>query len=163
MNLKISKSAWQAVGVGALAGMRSTAGPAIASHILSNHNSGHLAKSPLDFMQSPKAATVFKVLAIGEIVGDKLPSAPNRIKPAGLVFRCLAGSLAGASIFKASGKNAFAGAALGSIAALGATFGSFFLRKDMVDRFSLFDPIIGATEDLLVLGACVGLNNDFDD
>jgi uncharacterized membrane protein len=157
MKLKISKPIWQAVGLGVLAGMRTTSAPAIASHILSHHHSRLLSKSPLKFMQNDKVAIALKVLAVGELVGDKMPNAPNRIKPAGLIFRCIAGSLAGASIFEASGNNAFAGAVVGSVTAFGATFGSFFLRKNIVLKLSLFDPVIGAIEDALVVGAGIGL------
>jgi uncharacterized membrane protein len=157
MKLKISKPCWQALSLGMLSGMRTTAGPAIASHILSRTTSGHLAKSSLDFMQNGKTAAALKVFAAGELIGDKLPTAPDRIKPAGIVFRCIAGSLAGASVFKASGNNAFTGALIGSAAALGATFGSYYLRKATVKKFHLIDPLVGAAEDALVIGAGVGL------
>jgi uncharacterized membrane protein len=148
---------WQALGLGVLAGMRSASAPAVASHILSRRPSGHLAKSTLDFMQSKRTAVIFKILAASELIADKLPSAPNRIKPIGVVFRCISGSLAGASIYKASGKNMLTGALLGSAAALGSTFGSFFIRKNTVNRLNLFDPIAGGVEDVLVVGAGVGL------
>ena len=157
MKLKISQPFWQVLGLGVLAGMRTMSAPAITSHILSHHNSGHLAKSPLDFMQSEKVALGLKVLAVGELITDKLPSTPNRTLPLGIAFRCLSGSLAGASIYKATGKNALIGAAVGSVAAFGATFGSYLLRKNTVSKFKLSDPLIGAVEDVLVIGAGVGL------
>lgn len=158
MKLKISQPLWQAVGLGVLAGMRTASAPAITSHILRHHHSANLEKSSLGFMQSKNVATVLKVLAVGELFVDKLPSTPKRIKPAAVIFRCLAGALAGASIYKASGNNILQGAVLGSVAALGSTFGSYFLRKDAVNKFHTFDPLIGAIEDALVVGAGVGLN-----
>ncbi|MDB5005905.1 MAG: putative rane protein [Mucilaginibacter sp.] len=158
MQLEISKPFWQVVGLGVLAGMRTTSAPAIASHILSHHNSGHLAKSSLDFMQSDNIAIAMKVFAVGELIADKLPFTPNRIKPVSVITRCVSGSLAGASIYKAVGKNALQGAALGTVAALGSTFGSYFLRKSTVNKLKIFDPFIGAIEDALVIGAGVGLN-----
>jgi uncharacterized membrane protein len=157
MQFKISKPFWQVVGLGVLAGMRATSAPAIASHILSHRNSGHLAKSSLDFMQSDKVAIVMKVFVAGELIGDKLPQTPNRTKPIGVLSRCLSGSLAGASIYKASGRNAFRGAVLGSVAAFGSTFGSYLLRKNVVNKLKDFDPVIGAIEDALVIGAGVAL------
>lgn len=157
MPLKITKPFWQAFSLGVLAGVRTISAPAIASHILLRRNSGNLAKSVLDFMQSEKTAAVLKVLTVAEFIGDKLPSTSNRTKPLGLIFRCLSGSLAGASIYKANGKNALTGALLGSGAALGSTFGSYFLRKSAVSKFNVFDPIIGTIEDVLVMGAGLGL------
>ena len=86
MKLKISKPFWQAVGLGVLAGMRTTSAPAITSHILSRHHSKRLAKSNLRFMQNSNVAAAFKVLAVGELIGDKMPTAPDRTMPGGLIF-----------------------------------------------------------------------------
>ena len=144
--------------MGTLAGMRSTSAPVITSHILSHHQSKNLGHSPLRFMQSKNVAVALKVLALGEIVGDKLPSAPNRIKPAVIGFRILSGALAGASIYKASGNNAVIGALLGGTVAFASTYGSFFLRKSTVKTSHLVDPVIGAIEDALVIGSGVGLS-----
>jgi uncharacterized membrane protein len=95
MKLKISNPFWQVLSLGLLAGMRSASAPAITSHILSSHRSGMLSKSSLGFMQSKNVSNVLKVIAAGELVADKLPFAPNRIKPFSLFARCLAGSLTG--------------------------------------------------------------------
>ena len=110
-------------------------------------------------MQNDKVAIALKVFAVGELIGDKLPNTPNRIKPGGIAFRCLSGALAGASIYKASGNNAITGAIIGSVAAFGSTFGSYFLRKDIANRTKIFDPLVGAIEDALVIGAGGGLVN----
>ncbi len=155
--LKISKPFWQVLGLGILAGMRTTSAPVIASQILSKHPSKHLAASPLRFMQSPNVALGMKVLALGEAVGDKFPKTPNRIAVGGVIGRCLAGSLAGASIYKATGNNALVGALLGSAVALGSTFGSYYLRRFVVGKTAIFDPYIGAIEDVLVAAAGTGL------
>ncbi len=151
------KPFFTALVLGVVAGMRTFSAPAIASHILSQQNSGHLAKSPLNFMQSENVSTGLKVLALGEFVGDKLPTAPNRTEPLGITGRCLAGSLAGASIYKASGNSALQGALVGGIVALGATFGSYLLRKTIVEKLNVNDPYIGGAEDILVLAAGAGL------
>ena len=159
MPLKTAQPFWLALTLGVIAGMRSAAAPAIASHILSRHHSNTLAKSPLAFMQSKATAIATKVFAAGEFVGDKLPATPNRTLPLGVVFRCLSGSLAGASIYKASGNNALTGALIGSVAAFGSTFGSYLIRKEIVTKLKIFDPYIGAVEDAVVAGAGIGLNN----
>lgn len=157
IGLKTSKPFWQVFGLGVLAGMRTTSAPVIVSHILSRHKSNRLSKSPLSFMQSGNVAVGMKVLAAGEMVGDKLPKTPNRTSAVGVIGRCLSGSLAGASIYKVSGGNALTGALLGSVVALGSTFGSYYLRKFIVDKTHVFDPFIGAIEDALVIGTRAGL------
>jgi uncharacterized membrane protein len=157
MKLKIEKPFWQAISIGILAGMRSASAPAIASYILSNHKSKILAKSHLGFLQSDVVAKGLKYMAIFEFIGDKLPSAPNRIKPVALVGRGISGALAGAGIFKATGGSAVNGALIGGAAAIASTFGSFFLRKATVKGTGIIDPIIGAIEDALVVGAGIEL------
>ena len=158
MKFKISKPLWQAVGLGAIAGLRSMSAPALTSHILSHHyKSKGLAHSPLKFMQSNKTAMAFKLLAVSEFVGDKLPNTPNRIALPGLAGRFLSGALAGASVYKASGGKSYIGAMLGGSSAMLSTFGSFYLRKATVKGTKILDPIIGGIEDALVLGASAGI------
>lgn len=157
MKLKISDPFWQALSLGTLAGFRSMSAPAITSHILSHHQSAGLNRSALSFMQSDKAAIAFKLMAIAEFVGDKLPSAPNRIAFPVITMRFLSGALAGASIYKAKGHKAYLGAILGGSAAILSTFGSFYLRKATVKGTKILDPIIGSIEDALVVGASAGL------
>jgi uncharacterized membrane protein len=151
--LTITHPFWQVVGIGALAGLRSAAAPAIASHILSEHHSQRLENTPLNFMQSDTTTTVLKILAAGELIMDKMPFTPNRIKPAGVAFRCLSGALAGASISKATGGKIGAGILFGATAALASTYLGFLLRKATVKATGIIDPVIGALEDALVLGA----------
>lgn len=157
MAIKISKPFWQALSLGALSGMRSTAAPAITSHILSHHHSDSLAHTPLSFMQSEKVAGALKLLAATELIGDKIPGAPDRIKPSSVALRSLMGALSGASIYKANGDNAYVGALLGGSAALASTFVSFYLRRSTVKNTTVIDPIIGSLEDALVFGAGASL------
>lgn len=152
MKQKASTQFFQVFNLGVMAGIRSNSSPATASHILSQQYSHELAKSPLKFMQSPVVSNVLKVLAIGELIGDKLPSAGDRIVPLSIIFRSSAGALAGASIYKANGDNAFKGALLGAVAAFGSTFASFYMRKSVVKTTGLYDPIAGIIEDAIVLG-----------
>jgi len=154
---KISHPFWQVLGIGTLAGMRTSSAPAITSQILSHHHSKRLEHSPLNFMQLKAVATTLTFLTIGEVIMDKLPSTPNRIRPEGFIFRCLSGALAGASIYRATGGNVLAGAVLGSASAAASTYLSFILRKNTVKKTKIFDPIIGAIEDTLVVGAEVRL------
>jgi uncharacterized membrane protein len=151
--LTITHPFWQVLGIGALAGLRSMSAPAITSHILSHHHSKRLEGTPLNLMQSETVAGALKILAASEFVADKLPTAPDRIKPAGVVFRCLSGAVAGASISKATGGKIGAGAIFGAAAALTSTYVSFITRKMIVKGTGVMDPVIGALEDALVLGA----------
>ena len=154
---EIKHPLWQVLSIGTLAGMRTSSGPAIASQVLGHNYSKRLKSSPLNFMQSKKVANVLTALIVVELIGDKLPSTPNRTNPGGIIFRGLSGALAGASIYKASGNNVLTGTLVGAATAVASTYISFFLRKSIVKNTSIMDPIIGALEDALVIGAGVGL------
>jgi len=148
---------WQVVGIGTLAGMRTSSAPAIASQILSHHHSKRLEKSLLKFMQSKTVANILTLLTVTEVIADKLPTTPNRIEAGGVIFRGLSGALAGASIYKSSGHNVIAGVLIGAASAVASTYASFFLRRGIVKRTSIADPVIGALEDALVIGSGIGL------
>jgi len=158
MKLKVSNPLWPVIGIGILAGMRTLSAPVITTHILSNRPSKKLEKSPLKFMQSTTVAAVLKVLSVTELIADKLPSTPNRIEPAGVAGRGLSGALAGASIYKAVGGKALTGALIGGAAAIAATYASYHLRKNIVKANHIADPLIGAAEDALVIGAGISLS-----
>jgi uncharacterized membrane protein len=96
----------------------------------------------------PLAAAGIKALAAGELFGDKLHSAPDRIVPAGLVARLLTGALSGAAL--APRKRALAGGVLGATAAIGAAYVTFALRQRALRRFG--QTPTGLVEDALTLG-----------
>lgn len=157
MKTTTAKQLLQTVALGLLAGMRTTAAPVAASHILSRKKSKNLDGSVLKFMQSPTTATVFKVISISEVVADKLPTTPNRIEAGGVVGRGLSGALAGAAICKAAGGRALTGALIGGATAVAATYASYFLRKNIVKRNHLPDPVIGGIEDAITIGTGIAL------
>ncbi|AYL95601.1 DUF4126 family protein [Mucilaginibacter celer] len=160
MKLITTKQTLQAIVLGILAGMRTSAAPVAVTHILSRKKSRHISNSPLNFMQSPTLATVLKITAVSELVVDKLPSTPNRIEPAGVAGRGLSGALAGAAIFKAAGGNVWQGAFAGGITAVASTYASYWLRKNFVKSSGIADPVIGGIEDVITIGAGIALCNN---
>ena len=151
MALNISHAFRQAVGLGIIAGMRTFMAPAVVSHLYSRHPSQRLKDTQVKFIQSITTSKVFKVLAAGELVGDKLPTAPNRTSAPGLIGRVLSGAFAGAVVYKAEGNNPVTGGIVGGAAALASTFGCFFLRTEIDKKKVVPDAIIGACEDVLAI------------
>ena len=147
----------QAAGLGLIAGMRTFMAPAVASHIYSRHPTKHLRHTPLKFMQTIIASKVFKVLAGAELIGDKMPNAPNRTDAPGLTGRTLSGILVGATVYKASGKQALIGGLIGGAAAVASTFGCFFLRRAISRRKYLPDAVVGGMEDVLTIAIGAGI------
>lgn len=155
--MKTSSVFLQTVGLGAVAGMRATMAPMVASHYLSNHPNPALSRSALRFIQLPVTAVITKLLSVAEITGDKIPGGPNRIIPAQLAARIASGAFVGATIFKANKQSVIEGMLIGGASALAATFASFYLRK-YVDKLPFVkDPIAGVVEDVLALGTGVSI------
>jgi uncharacterized membrane protein len=101
------------------------------------------------WLGGPLVAAGSKILAGGELWGDKLASAPDRIVPAGLLARLAAGGLAGAAL--APRRQALAGAALGAMGAVAAAYVTFDLRMRAMRRFG--QTPTGLVEDAITVGA----------
>jgi uncharacterized membrane protein len=124
-----------AFGIGIVAGLRSFTAPAAAS-VGAWLKWFSLENSPLHFMASGITAAIFCVLAIGELIMDKLPSTPNRTSPGPLVARIVFGSLAGATLSVGGGQSLAVGAVLGAIGSLVGTFGGFQVRMRLMKVMS---------------------------
>jgi uncharacterized membrane protein len=138
--------------LGIIAGMRSMGAPALVSDCLARDQPEALAESPLRWLGTPTTAKVFKFLAAGEIVGDKLPKTPSRIDPGPLFGRIMSGGLSGAGLFAADGKRPVVGAAVGALAAIAGAYGFYHLRQTLGKRLPVPDPVLGAAEDVLAFG-----------
>jgi uncharacterized membrane protein len=97
------------------------------------------------------AAIVFTVLAVGEIVADKLPSTPNRIAPFPLAARLCFGALVGAIVATGLNGSFIEGVMLGAGGALIGAFGGFLVRREMVQQLGCKDWHVAAAEDVIAV------------
>jgi len=149
---------WPALGFAALAGSRATSAPLFISQVLSQQAlSPSLAKSPLRLLAKPGVAKALKFLIAGELVGDKLPSSPNRIVPQQLSTRAASGALVGATWYKAKGGSALLGALVGALGTVAATYATYYLRKGISEKTHTPTALVGAGEDALVLAGGAAL------
>ena len=148
---------WPTLGFATLAGMRSMSAPAFLSHYLSQQPHSGLAGSRLRFLQKPFTAGLLKVLAAGEIVGDKLPGAPNRTDPSLLAGRALAGALVGAAWYRSRHGSALGGGLLGGLVAVAATYASYALRLGISKQSGAPVALVGVGEDAAVLAGGTAL------
>lgn len=88
-------------------------------------------------------------LALAELAGDKLPTAPDRIVASGLAARMLTGGYAGAVLARDGERRA--GALAGAAAAIVASFVGFGARRYWMARFGQVPT--GLVEDALVAAA----------
>jgi uncharacterized membrane protein len=137
--------------LGALAGVRSMAAPAAVAQL---SRKGALAglPGPLAFVAGSRFLTAASVLAVSELVADKLPFTPNRTAAGPLLGRALIGGASGAVICSAKRRSVLAGALIGATAAVGAAYGAYELRRQTVRRLRVPDMVVGLAEDAL-LGA----------
>lgn len=147
----------KAIGLGMIAGMRSMSAPALTSHFLNKVPAANLAGSSLRFMQKSSVATGLKVLAVTEIIADKLPGTPDRIAPPVLATRALAGALVGLTCNQANGESKWIGALLGAVGAVAASYGFFYLRKNLSQSTNIPDQVWAVLEDALVLAGGIAL------
>jgi uncharacterized membrane protein len=140
-----------AVGIGIVAGLRSLTAPAVVAWgaYLSWLN---LHGSALAFMGSTTAVAIFSLLAIGELVADKLPMLPSRTAPAPLLARIITGGLCGACLCAAAGKSLIVGALLGGMGGVIGAFVGYAVRKRLVNNLHIKDFVVAVCEDALAVG-----------
>lgn len=142
---------WKAVGLGAISGLRSMAGPATVSRAAANGNLYNLEGTPFAALGSSKVPLALTVLEVGELIGDKLSIMPSRTSLPPLLGRMASGALVGATLFVSGERRPAAGATLGAASALTAAYASEHLRAYAVDKAGVPDLIAALLEDGIVL------------
>lgn len=141
------------LGIGLVAGLRSFTAPALVSGAAWL---GYLklADTPLSFLASPITATIVVILALGELIGDKLPKTPARTALPGLSARILTGAVCGAALSASATEGASfgTGAVLGAIGGLAGCFGGYYARTGLVKALKVKDVLIAVAEDILAVG-----------
>jgi uncharacterized membrane protein len=107
------------------------------------------------WMASFAAVATFTVLALAEIVADKLPRAPNRISLGPLTARLVFGGLIGLIAATAMTGPGREGVLLGVVGAAFGAFAGFMIRRDMVERIGCAEWKVALVEDLIAV-ACAG-------
>jgi len=99
-------------------------------------------------LDTPLAAAGAMALAVGELAGDKMPTAPDRIIPAGMVGRVATGAIAAAAV--APRRRRAVAAGLGAATAFAASYLTWGLRMRAMRRFG--QTRTGFVEDAAALG-----------
>jgi uncharacterized membrane protein len=136
--------------LGAISGLRSFSGPAFVTRAAS-HGKLDLDGTALDFLGSKRLSHALMLMALGELVGDKLSITPSRTSPPVLLWRAASGGLVGGASFASDGRRTTTGAALGSSAAIAAAIAGEWLRALAGRKSGLPDPLVALAEDAVVL------------
>ncbi len=105
----------------------------------------------LAFLHNPISLIVFSLLAVGELIADKLPFIPSRIEPGPLVVRFVFGAGCGAALAQ-SGTGWLTGALLGGLGGLVGAYAGYHLRRWLTLDRGLPDFLIALLEDLVAVG-----------
>ena len=139
--------------VGIFAGLRALTPPAITAWAV--YMGWLKLEGSLSLIGSLPSVVILTLLAIGELVGDKLPKTPNRTAPLGLIARMVTGSVTGLCITLAGGQGAFAGGLLGAIGGAVGCFGGYQTRKRLVSALGAQDFYVALVEDLVAIAGCL--------
>lgn len=110
-----------------------------------------LAETRLAFLGYTTTAVIFTLLAVGELIGDKLPFVGNRTDLPAFSARILVGALCGWAIFLAAGTTWAIGAVIGAFGAIIGTFGGFYVRRSLVSKVGLPALLAALIEDVIAI------------
>jgi uncharacterized membrane protein len=136
--------------IGLIAGLRSFMAPTLVSWA-ARLGWMHLQGTPLAFLGYAATPYIFTVLALAELVADKLPNTPNRTAAVGLSARVVLGGLAGCAMAMAGGESALLGALLGAAGGVAGAFGGYEARSRLVKASNLPDLAIALAEDAVAI------------
>jgi uncharacterized membrane protein len=124
--------------IGAVTGLRSLTGIAVVAIAAQKgwpHLGWlHLGGTGLNFLTKPVAMYIFVVLALGELIADKLPFTPPRIQAGPLALRFLVGGFCGSALAVAAGMPWVLPATVGAVAAIVAAYAGYWLRRSITSR-----------------------------
>ena len=146
--------------IGVFSGLRSLTAPAATAWAA---RLGWLKlRSPLIWMGSLASVSVFTVLALAELVSDKLPKTPSRTAPPGLIARILLGGLSGAAVVGAgSSQSWLLGAVVGAIGGIVGCFGGYQVRRRLVKALGSADFVVAILEDAIAIGGSLWVVSRF--
>jgi uncharacterized membrane protein len=139
--------------IGVVAGLRSMTAPAMVCWA-SRFGWLHVENTWLAFLGFSSTRYLLSVLAIGELVVDKLPAAPSRKALVGFSGRIVTGALCGGAI-GATGQALTGGLLLGVLGAIAGTLGGYEFRIRLVRAIGGNDLPIALLEDAIAICGAV--------
>jgi uncharacterized membrane protein len=137
--------------LGVVAGLRSMTPPAAVSWA-ARLGWLRLESSPLAFLGFTITPYILTVLAIAELIGDKLPKTPSRKTLVAFAARITTGALSGAALGVPDGA-LIGGLLAGALGGVAGTLGGYELRTRMVKATGGKDLPIALIEDAITIGA----------
>ncbi len=145
--------------IGFFSGLRSLTAPAATAWAV--YLGWLKLEGPLVLIGSIPSVAIFTLLAVVELVADKLPKTPSRTSPPGLIARIVMGGLAGACVAAGGGQGALLGAVLGIVGGVAGCFGGYQARTGIVKALGTRDIYVALVEDLVAVAGCLWVISRF--
>ena len=110
---------------------------------------------PLSLIGSLPSVILLTLLAVAELVVDKLPSTAKRTAAPGLIGRMLTGGLTGACVAVGGAQAALPGAALGVLGGIVGAFVGYQVRLRVVKGLGIRDIYVALAEDVVAISGCL--------
>lgn len=136
--------------LGFVDGLRSLTAPAIvcwAAHF----GWLHFAGTKFAFIDHRSTLIVFTMLAIIELVADKLPGTPARTAPVGLLARIVLGGASGLALAASTGISVALAGVIASIGAIAGAFAGYHTRRAVVFEAHIPDLVAAIAEDAIAI------------
>jgi uncharacterized membrane protein len=145
--------------IGLFAGLRSLTAPATTAWAA---QLGWLKlERPLSLIGSVPAVVILTVLAVAELIADKLPKTPSRTSPPGLIARVVMGGLTGACVAAGGEQSALLGALFGAAGGIVGCFGGYQARTRLVKAMGRPDIYVALLEDMVAVAGCLWVVSRF--
>jgi uncharacterized membrane protein len=141
--------------IGVLGGLRSMTPPAVVSWA-ARLGWLHVENTWLAFAGYAATPYIFSVLAIGELIADKMSFMPSRKEPMGFGGRIVAGALCGAAI-GTTGGSMTGGLIAGVIGGVVGTFAGYEFRVRLVKATGGKDLPIALLEDAIAIFGSIAI------
>lgn len=145
--------------IGFFAGLRSLTAPAATAWAV--HLGWMRLERPLSLIGSLPSVVILTVLAVAELVADKLPNTPNRTSPPGLIARAVTGGVTGACVAVSGAQGAVIGAVLGAVGGVVGCFAGYQARQRLVRALGTPDIYVALLEDVAALAGSLWVVSRF--
>jgi uncharacterized membrane protein len=135
--------------IGIIAGLRSLTAPAAVSWA-ARFGWLNLTNTPIAALGLGVTPYVLTLLALGELIADKLPKTPSRKAPPGFIARMATGALCGAA-FGARNQGLIGGLTAGVVGAVVGTMCGYEFRSRLVRAIGGKDLPIALLEDAIAI------------
>jgi uncharacterized membrane protein len=137
--------------IGCVCGLRSMTAPAVVAW---GAHMGwlHLDGSWLAWLANKISLAVFSLLAIAELIADKLPFIPRRTQAGPLGARIVFGAICGAALCLSGGASQVLGAILGALGGIAGAFAGYNYRRWLSRGAKVPDLLVALLEDLVAVG-----------